>query len=177
MKTIKVDGVVNHGDRERIVRWLRSGDCIGGDDMVANAIADAIERGDDIKYDRGWQIEQRLKAVAHLAGKDVEYLDMAETLPRLYESGVQYDAALDGESLCDVATILADPYDLRADIESLVAWRCAELRRQGVQASPFITAKAAVVVKLPDGTEEDVVTKLRGARAQTKRLRSEPEST
>lgn len=168
MKTIKIGNVI-YDDREHIVSWLRSGDGIGGDDHVARTIADAIERGDDIAYEEEQQIERTVKSVAWLARKDSEYLNVAPTIPKIYESGVRYDALLDGEALHDIPTILNDPSDLRANIESLVAWRCAEMWRQEIMAMPYIKWRGregggriyTMVVRLPDGTEEDVITKLR----------------
>lgn len=165
MKSVEIKvGNVFHDDRERIVRWLRC--AIGGD--VARTIADAIERGDDITYDRESQIQQILLSVDKLAHKDCEYLHMAPTLPRIYDSGVRYDASLDG-TLYDIPTILADPSDYAASIESLVAWRCAELWQQGVWVSPYVKwydrenggRIYTLVVRLPDGTEEDVVRNMR----------------
>lgn len=141
----------------------------GGEDAVARAITNAIERGDDITYERERQIEQAVKFVAWLARKDREYLQMAPTFPKVYESGVRYDAALNGESLYDIPTILANPSDYVANIKSLVAWRCAELWQQGIEASPHVKWRDreggghiyTMVVKLPNGTEEDVIAKLR----------------
>lgn len=168
MKVVKIDGVV-HGDRERIVRWLRSGDSIGGDDAVAKTIADALERGDDIAFEREQQVKQVVVSVARLARQDVEYIRMAPTLPKIYESGVRYDVSLDGGGLCDIPTILADLSDCSANIESLVAWRCAEMWQQGIEAAPYVKWRDregggriyTMVVRLPDGTEEDVVARLR----------------
>lgn len=100
--------------------------------------------------------------------------------PKLYESGVIYvpeqrrtvKVAGLGEKVIeygeDWQSIPAALKAKKADCEDLAAWRAAELRMQGIQATPHIKVRklpsgawcAHAVVKLPNGRIEDPSAKL-----------------
>ena len=106
-------------------------------------------------------LRDRLLALEKLISCDTQQIAQ---LPKLYESDVRYLVGADGP-LYDAAGIVRRG---GADAESLVAWRCAELRMNGLAAKPFIkwydrpdgNRIYTVVVLLPDGTSEDVVQRL-----------------
>lgn len=112
--------------------------------------------------------------LAQLADTDTTYL-LAEDqkirvnpthprTPALYASGVEL-RALASDVVFDIPTVLKHRV---ADIDALVCWRVAELRRDGVAAEPIIVKikrEFGTVwtcrVKMPDGTIENVQEKLR----------------
>lgn len=81
--------------------------------------------------------------------------------PRLYSSGVVYREDPDGLELwSDAAFCIARGY---GDCKKLSAWRGAELRLDGIAAEPLVKwavmpdgqRRFHVLLRLPDGTEED----------------------
>jgi hypothetical protein len=75
-----------------------------------------------------WQIQKRRNQVARGLAPDA--------LPPLYESGVRYKEEAPGhEDWLDTPAVL---HQGDADCEDLAAWRCAELRADGIDAEPVI---------------------------------------
>ena len=99
-----------------------------------------------------------------LCAADASYLRAHPETPRLYESGVRYQAELPGRE--DWQTV---PFALArgvADCEDLACWRVAELWvRDGVRALPRMTWRPKgprgqwrlyhITVRWPDGHVED----------------------
>lgn len=114
---------------------------------------------------------------------DIAWLKHYPNTPKLYQSGVIYVPEARREiptkagwpkEKCiveygeDWLTIPAVLKAKKGDCEDLAAWRAAELRQRGVNATPYIKIRklpngafrAHAVVKLPDGTIEDPSAKL-----------------
>lgn len=98
-----------------------------------------------------------LQAVADLhAAMSLRDLRRAN-LPSLYQSGVRYRRESVGSEIWQLPTETARiGY---GDCEDLAAWRCAELRLQGIPARMQVRQVRAglwhVTVKLPNGKTED----------------------
>ncbi len=86
-------------------------------------------------------------------------------LPKLYDSKVRYRAEAGSEAYVDAAACVRRGY---ADAAEIAAWRCAELRREGLDARVMIKREPRVEVEghyyyyvvrvlLPDGTMDDPV--------------------
>ena len=98
-----------------------------------------------------------------MLGKLVEYDEayLAEypDTPKLYDSGVRCVRQLEGVS--DIGSCIVRG---EGDVDSLCAWRVAELRRQGIKAEVVLVqvprpdggVTFTCRVRLPDGTDEDV---------------------
>ncbi len=109
--------------------------------------------------------EDRIKYISEsletLSKIDKAYLERHKDTPALYNSGVKLAPTY--ETL-DIYTALANG---AADIDTLVCWRVAELRVQGIDAKPHIVEIKrpygkvyTCVVKMPDDTIEDVQERL-----------------
>lgn len=80
--------------------------------------------------------------------------------PKLYASGVQYQAEENTEVWQDIPTMLNSRF---GDCEDLACWRVAELRNAGIKAHPYLKWRLAgprastyhATVRLPDGRIED----------------------
>jgi len=105
--------------------------------------------------------QESLRAgVAGLMMQDMVWLKYHPRTPALYQSGVYYRPESGTEEWKTIPYVIADGY---GDCEDLGAWRAAELRVSGINATPDIKIRqlptgnwrAHVVVKLPDGTIED----------------------
>jgi hypothetical protein len=55
--------------------------------------------------------------------------------PPLYQAGVRYQREVNTEEWLDIPTVIEAGW---GDCEDLACWRVAELRRQGVTASPYV---------------------------------------
>ena len=55
--------------------------------------------------------------------------------PRLYQAGVRYQREVNTEEWLDIPSVIEAGW---GDCEDLACWRVAELRRQGVTASPYV---------------------------------------
>lgn len=83
------------------------------------------------------------------------YLAAHPGTPPLYESGVRYVRS-DREAYRDIAMMLETG---QGDVDELVCWRIAELRRQGIDAKPELVKSGTsyvVRVRLPDGSIENM---------------------
>jgi hypothetical protein len=78
------------------------------------------------------------------------------SIPPLYKCGIRYHHPIGPERWWTIPEVVRHGY---ADCKSLAAWRAAELREQGVFATPVAVKKREdlvhVVVKMPDGSVED----------------------
>ena len=126
------------------------------------------------------QIARMKAGIEQLAGTDQKYLEAHPDMPALYSSYVQLRATHE-ERLSDIPTALRLGY---ADIDTLVAWRCAEIWRQGIKAEPWIVASKCAdggtwytcKVKLPDGSFEDVQERLMNETSTTRSCFSDEHS-
>lgn len=80
--------------------------------------------------------ERALRVFLHgLAAVNLDYLREYPATPKLYQSGVRYQAEWDTEEWQDIPTTIERRY---GDCEDLASWRIAELLAHGVKAGPFI---------------------------------------
>lgn len=98
--------------------------------------------------------------LAALCRADVLYLQQNPNTPKLYQSGVRYRREPDGiEEWRSIPYVIADRI---GDCEDLACWRAAELRVQGIEATPHFYFRMIgtlsmyhIVVRYPDGRLED----------------------
>jgi hypothetical protein len=107
---------------------------------------------------REQQIKQLLVILNKLVDVNLAIL-LSRPIVEMVNSGVHYQPKI-GETLCSIDRILEQGH---ADADELVAWRVAELRKQGIAAKVYIkiqehSSGATLLypmVKLPDESFED----------------------
>jgi hypothetical protein len=91
-----------------------------------------------------------LAKVRALVVNDLEILREVPGIPPLYESGVVYRFQPATDDWQDILRALETG---AASCNSLAAWRCAELRADGENATPYIRSASTLN---PDGTRADL---------------------
>ena len=140
------------------------------DDLISAVaqVESAIEAGEWSSFDLSDRNAKMVQMIALIEGMiflNLQLFRQGSGFSKIYESGVRYRCAPD-EVIRDVRGVLARG---TADADSLVAWRCAELRSEGVEVRPVIRWRDlpnggriyTVAVLFPDGTVEEVVDRVR----------------
>ena len=125
--------------------------------------------------DRDRSERASLRLLWALIDINMDWLEARPDTPWLYRSGLRYNGQaykLGQEDWMDIPSALltchADQCGVGTDCKVLVCYRVAELRRNGIDARPWLLRQARmpladgsisygyhVVVRLPDGTLED----------------------
>jgi len=113
------------------------------------------------EYDRDLGERAVLHLLDALVAIDEDYLRRHPEIPKLYASGVRYERQKgDQEDWHDIPTTISIG---KSDCKVLAAWRCAELRLQGIDAVPTLLRQPTktglylyhIQVRYPNGYIED----------------------